>query len=183
MMEMPEDNIERMTEEQLDAELRKYGLDPTAVIQNAFSKICEVARAQSKQLAKAEADVQHVAGNANTLNDRLNAAEEQVRILREALMSAEELDDTRGKTINALIEAGIAKSNYLAALTAENERLKMTLLSLRSQLKHEFSNRWLIRDIDAALTPSPHAATSEDREAVARAIRTLFTPSSGEVRR
>jgi methylphosphotriester-DNA--protein-cysteine methyltransferase len=46
---------ETMTDEQLDAELRSYGIDPDQLLQQAFQKVCELARAQAKRIARAEA--------------------------------------------------------------------------------------------------------------------------------
>jgi hypothetical protein len=54
---MEEPDVEKMSEEELDAELRKFGLDPHQVVQNAFDKLCLVMREQSMRIATLEAQI------------------------------------------------------------------------------------------------------------------------------
>ena len=45
------DELETMTDAELDAELRSYGIDPEQLIQNAFQKLCVAFKAQSDRLS------------------------------------------------------------------------------------------------------------------------------------
>ncbi len=42
------DNLETMTEAELDAELRSNGIDPEQLIQNTFQKVCVALKAKSQ---------------------------------------------------------------------------------------------------------------------------------------
>ncbi len=48
------ERIETLTDEELDTELRKFGVDPKALIESTFQKVCEVLKAKSERLTELE---------------------------------------------------------------------------------------------------------------------------------
>ena len=80
---VPDDlaKIEAMSEEELDVELRKYGVDPEEMVQNAFQKVCVLAVSLREHLRAAEQDVQY----ANARYDKLWDEAETIRIERDRL--------------------------------------------------------------------------------------------------
>ena len=66
--------IEAMTDEELDAEIRSYGLDPDKLAKHAFNRVCEALRQKSIECASA--------------NTKVAALEQRIGVLERALKSA-----------------------------------------------------------------------------------------------
>jgi len=73
--------IESMSEEQLDAELRSYGLGPDAVIQHGFQRVCEALCEVSKQRRVLLDALTYIYRHADErlTNEELEAAEKAIR--------------------------------------------------------------------------------------------------------
>src|SRR6185312_16640277 len=66
--------IEAMTDEELDAEIRSYGLDPDKLAKHAFNRVCEALRQKSIECASA--------------NTKVAALEQRIGVLERALKEA-----------------------------------------------------------------------------------------------
>ena len=75
--------IEAMTDEELDAEIRSYGLDPDKLAKHAFNRVCEALRQKSIECASA--------------NTKVAALEQRIGVLERALKEAMVCDACDGE--------------------------------------------------------------------------------------